>query len=82
MNTEYLEAARVKVPNIPLLINLVSRRVKQLNLGERPLIKPDNPHQENLDIALKEVANGLLDAEVILEDDTAGEKDAADFLTL
>jgi DNA-directed RNA polymerase subunit omega len=65
MNFHYLEAANVRIPNKPLLINLVSRRVRQLNRGMRPLVKPDHPHQENLDIALKEVAEGLLDAEMI-----------------
>ena len=65
MNTEYLEAARDRIPNLPLLINMVSRRVRQLTLGQRPMVKPDHPHQENLDIALKEVANGLLEAEVV-----------------
>ncbi len=65
MNFEYLESAAERIPNKPLLINLVSRRVKQLNRGMRPMLKPDHPHQENLDIALKEVAEGLLDADMI-----------------
>lgn len=65
MNFEYLEAANQKIKNKPLLINLVSRRVKQLTTGMRPMVKPDHPHQENLDIALKEVAQGLLTAEIV-----------------
>jgi DNA-directed RNA polymerase subunit omega len=65
MNIDYLEQAKERVPNIPLLINMVSRRVRQLNAGQRPLIKPDTPSQANLDVALKEVANGLLEAEII-----------------
>ena len=48
MNIEYLEQARERVPNIPLLINMISRRVRQLNAGQRPLIKPDKPTQPHL----------------------------------
>ena len=67
MNIDYLEQAKERVPNIPLLINMISRRVRQLNAGQRPLIKPDTPSQANLDVALKEVANGLLEAEITYE---------------
>ncbi len=81
MNFQYLEAANARIKNKPLLINLVSRRVRQLNRGMRPLVKPDHPHQENLDIALKEVAQGLLDAEMrTTTAATAGSGD--DFLSL
>ena len=64
MNTDYLEAAKDKLPNVPLLINVISRRVRQLNQGHRPLVKPDNLKMSNLDIALKEVAEGALTAEM------------------
>ena len=79
MNFEYLETANQKINNKPLLINMVSRRVKQLTQGMRPMVKPDHPHQENLDIALKEVAEGLLTAEIIhntpeIDGDTAAAK--------
>lgn len=80
MNFDYLDAAFAKIPNKPLLINLVSRRVKQLNLGQRPMVKPDHPHQENLDIALKEVAQGLLDAEVVASAKPVTAEEAADKL--
>jgi DNA-directed RNA polymerase subunit omega len=80
MNFHYLEAAAARIPNKPLLINLVSRRVRQLNRGMRPLVKPDHPHQENLDIALKEVSEGLLDAEMISAVAETGS--SADLLTL
>ena len=69
MNIQYLDIAKTKVPNIPLLINLVSRRVRQLNAGQRPLVKPDNPQQSNLDVALKEVAEEKISAEIIEEDE-------------
>ncbi|MDF3128883.1 DNA-directed RNA polymerase subunit omega [Kiritimatiellaeota bacterium B1221] len=79
MNFEYLETANQKINNKPLLVNMVSRRVKQLTEGMRPMVKPDHPHQENLDIALKEVAEGLLTAEIVvntpeIDDEAAAEK--------
>lgn len=79
MNFEYLEAANQRIKNKPLLINMVSRRVKQLTQGMRPMVKPDHPHQENLDVALKEVAEGLLTAEIVyktpeIDQETATEK--------
>jgi DNA-directed RNA polymerase subunit omega len=63
MNVSYLEKAKHRISNIPLLINMVSRRVRQLNRGQRPMVKPDHNQQSNLDIALKEVAEGKLTAE-------------------
>ena len=64
MNISYLEAAKNRVANVPLLINMASRRVRQLVQGQRPLVKPDNPHMPHLDIALKEIAEGKLTAEI------------------
>ncbi len=64
MNINYLDQAKERVGNVPLLINIVSRRVRQLIAGQRPLVKPDDLHMPNLDIALKEVAEGKLTAEL------------------
>ncbi len=64
MNIDYLEAAKERIPNIPLLINVVARRVRQLNRGQRPLTKPDDLRMSNMDIALKEVGEGKLTAEM------------------
>ena len=64
MNPNYLELAKAKIPNIPLLINVVSKRVRQLNGGQRPLVKPDSPQMSNMDIALKEIAEGKMSAEI------------------
>ena len=64
MNAMYLEKAKERMPNIPLLVNVVSKRVRQLNAGQRPLIKPDTPDMDHLDLALKEVAEGKLSAEL------------------
>jgi DNA-directed RNA polymerase subunit omega len=63
MNVNYLEKAKNRVSKVPLLINMVSRRVRQLNRGQRPLVKPDHHQQSNLDIALKEIAEGKMTAE-------------------
>lgn len=84
MNIDYLDQAKARIPNKPLLINLVSRRVRQLNTGQRRMVKPDHPFQENLDIALKEVAEGLLDAEIVWDgtDAPAAEPTAEDIFTL
>ena len=64
MNVDYLEKAREKIPNVSLLVNIVRRRVRQLNRGERPLVKPDGPQMDNFDLALKEIAEGKLSAEM------------------
>lgn len=73
MNIEYLEQAREHVPNIPVLINLISKRVRQLNAGQRPLVKPDDMHMEKLDLALKEVAEGKLTAEMVMSEADSAE---------
>jgi len=64
VNPNYLELAKERISNVPLLINVVSRRVRQLNQGHRPLVKPDSPQMPNMDIALKEIAEGKLSAEI------------------
>ena len=64
MNVSYLEAAKERIPNIPLLINVISKRVRQLNQNERPMVKPDFPNMQPADIAMKEVAEGKLTAEM------------------
>jgi len=77
MNVNYLEQAKERVKNVPLLINMVSRRVRQLVAGQRPLVKPDSPNQAPMDIALKEIAEGKLAAEINL---TAPPRPSADNL--
>jgi DNA-directed RNA polymerase subunit omega len=53
-----LEAAQV-IPNQQLLINVVSKRVRQLGLGHRPLVET-TPRMSLTDIALKEIIAGKL----------------------
>lgn len=64
MNTELLEAAKKRVPSIPVLINMVSKRVRQLNAGLRPYVKPASSDEDKLDTALREIAEGKIIAEM------------------
>lgn len=64
MNTQLLEAAKARVGSVPVLINMVSKRVKQLNAGFRPYLKPLGPDEDKLDITLREIAEGKIIAEI------------------
>ena len=64
MNMDYLSRAEEKVTSIPVLVNLISLRTRQLNAGARPMVKPDHPEQDRHDIVLKEIAEGALTAEM------------------
>ena len=63
MNKQLLKAARARIPNVPVLINVVSKRVKELHSGHRPLLKPE-PHEEPEDVALREIIEGKLTVEI------------------
>ena len=63
MKSKYLEPAQQRVPNPELLINLVSRRVRQLAQGHRPITQTD-PRMDFSEIALKEISEGKLSYEV------------------
>ncbi len=67
MNLELLENAKARIPSVPILINVASKRVKQLNAGMRPYVKPLSQEEDKLDIALREIAEGKLVAEVDFE---------------
>ena len=66
MNIELLELAKRRVPNISVLINMVSHRSRQLIAGHRPMIKVENQNADFEDIALKEIAEGKIMAEIDL----------------
>ena len=55
MNAELLKQAAEKVGNPGVLVNLVSRRVRQLNYGARPLVT-NTGSLGMADIALREIA--------------------------
>ncbi len=63
MKKELLEAASKQIPNTMVLINVVSRRVRQLNQGHRPLV-PGTEKLNPMDIALKEIAEGKVKYEL------------------
>ena len=59
MTTQLLQEAAQIIPNQQLLINVVSKRVRQLGLGHRPMVKT-TPRMSLTDIALKEIIAGKL----------------------
>lgn len=66
MNAELTRKALEKVINPNILINVVSRRVRQLNAGGsggRPLLQ-DTVGMGAADIALREIGEGLLEFEM------------------
>ena len=59
MNAELVRAAIEVVHNQQILVNIVSRRVRQLTLGHRPLVE-FVPGMGHADVALTEIAKGKL----------------------
>lgn len=64
MKVEFLQTALTQTPNPQTLINMVSRRVKQLGQGFRPLV-PVDPRWSFMDVALKEIADNKLTFECL-----------------
>ncbi|CAN5456382.1 hypothetical protein BH18VER2_BH18VER2_09890 [soil metagenome] len=71
MTAQLLQEAAKVIPNQQLLINVVSKRVRQLGIGHRPLVEA-TPKSSLTDIALKEIIAGKLTFEE-LKDETAAE---------
>ena len=67
MTTQLLQEAAQVIPNQQLLINVVSKRVRQLGLGHRPLVET-TPRMSLTDIALKEIIAGKLTYESLEAD--------------
>lgn len=65
MKPELVKAANDVIQNQQILVNLVSRRVRQLTIGHRPLVE-FVPGMGHADIALSEIANGKLTFESTL----------------
>jgi DNA-directed RNA polymerase subunit omega len=59
MKASLLAAAAEVIPNQQILVNMVSRRVRQLTLGHRPLVE-FVPGLGSADIALAEIGQGKL----------------------
>lgn len=66
MNDEYLTKACDVIEDREILINLVSRRAKELARGAHPMVNIDSTKRGNyLDIALLEVGEGKLSYEML-----------------
>ncbi len=59
MKVELIEKAAAIVGDNQLLVNIVSKRVQQLNHGADPFV-PTTPEMGSGDIALTEIINGKL----------------------
>ncbi len=60
MRDDYISEASKIIPDPNILINVVSRRVKQLKFGQKPLVECLNPE----DIALREIIEGKISYEL------------------
>jgi len=65
MKSHLVKAAAEVIPNPKILVNMVSKRVRQLGLGHRPMME-FIPGLGHADIALSEIAAGKLTFELIL----------------
>jgi len=63
MRDDYLKEAQKVIPDPNILVNVVSRRVKQLKRGSRPLVESLEKLSPE-DIALREVIEGKIDHEI------------------
>jgi DNA-directed RNA polymerase subunit omega len=72
MTSQLLQEAAHIIPNQQLLINVVSKRVRQLGLGHRPMVEV-GLRASLTDIALKEIIAGKLTFEKIDAAETAAE---------
>ncbi len=64
MNNELLKRAHEKIKSVPVLVNLISKRERELINGAKPLVRPESLDDDKCDIALREVAEGKLIAEI------------------
>ncbi len=70
MNANLIAAASKVIPSTELLVNVVSRRVRQLTFGHRPLVVVP-PGMLAADIALTEIIGGKLTSEPAVGEDNA-----------
>lgn len=62
MRDDFLKEAHKIIPDTNLLINVVSRRVKQLKRGSRPLVESLEKLSSE-DVALREIIDGKISFE-------------------
>ncbi len=70
MRDDYLAAARKIIDDPNILINVVSRRVKQLRRGSRPLVESLEKLSPE-DTALREVAEGKISYQLATPEELA-----------
>ena len=63
MRDEYIREAQKTIPDPNILVNVISRRVKQLRRGSRPLVESLEKLSPE-DIALREVIEGKISFEL------------------
>ena len=64
MSSQLLEETSKVIPSQPILVNVVSKRVRQLSQGHRPMVD-HGPREGFADIALKEIIEGKLKFEFV-----------------
>ncbi len=70
MRDDYLQAALAVIDDPNILVNVVSRRVKQLKRGNRPLVASLEKLSAE-DTALREIAEGKITYELATPDEIA-----------
>ncbi len=70
MREEYLQEAAAIIDDPNILVNVVSRRVKQLRAGNRPLVESLERLSPE-DIALREIIEGKISYELPTEEELA-----------
>jgi DNA-directed RNA polymerase subunit omega len=68
MRADLVEQAAQVIPDPPVLINMVSKRVKQLALG-RPALVERRPGLREADIALLEIIQGKIKIEDVVAEE-------------
>lgn len=68
MRADLVEQAAQVIPDYPVLINMVSKRVKQLALG-RPALVERRPGIREADVALLEIIQGKIKIQDVIEEE-------------
>lgn len=75
MRHAYVQDALKQIKSPEILVNIVSRRCRQLGQGARPMVEV-HPKWTFMDVALREIADGKLTYELISEEEAEQEKPA------
>ena len=69
MRSDLIQKAAQVIPETPLLINVVSQRVRQLNQGRAPLVNTAGARLGVADIALMEIIEGKITVDDEVEEE-------------